>query len=60
VLKPGRLPLVQDHALPDDKQAVRYVDRFEKLRDPSHNRAYDEGEWRGMFRDAGLTAVRGQ
>lgn len=55
VLKLGGLLLVQDHVLPDDEQAARYVDRFEKLRDPSHNRAYDEGEWRGMFRDAGLS-----
>jgi ubiquinone/menaquinone biosynthesis C-methylase UbiE len=54
VLKSGGLLLVQDHVLPDDEEAARAVDDFERLRDPSHNRAFDEGEWRGMFEDAGL------
>jgi len=52
--KPGGLLLVQDHVLPDDEEAARAVDDFERLRDPSHNRAFDESEWRGMFEDAGL------
>jgi ubiquinone/menaquinone biosynthesis C-methylase UbiE len=54
VLKPGGLLLVQDHVLPDDEQAARYVDAFERLRDPSHNRAYDEGEWVEMYLKANL------
>lgn len=54
VLKPGGLLLVQDQVLPEDYQAARYVDAFEKLRDPSHNRVFTEGEWIAMFRDAGL------
>jgi ubiquinone/menaquinone biosynthesis C-methylase UbiE len=53
VLKPGGLLLVQDHVLPDDEEAARAVDDFERLRDPSHNRAFSEGEWRSMFEDAG-------
>ncbi len=55
VLRAGGLLLVQDHVLPYDEAAARAVDDFERLRDPSHNRAFDEGEWRGMFEDAGLT-----
>lgn len=54
VLKPGGLLLVQDHVLPEDEEAARYVDSFEKLRDPSHNRAFNKGEWVAMFRSAGL------
>jgi ubiquinone/menaquinone biosynthesis C-methylase UbiE len=54
VLKAGGLLLVQDHVLPEDEQAARYVDAFEKLRDPSHNRAYAQTEWVDMFRAAGL------
>jgi ubiquinone/menaquinone biosynthesis C-methylase UbiE len=54
-LKPGGLLLVQDHMLPDDKEAARAVDAFERLRDPSHNRAFNEGAWREMFETAGLT-----
>ncbi|MBN1813923.1 MAG: class I SAM-dependent methyltransferase [Anaerolineae bacterium] len=55
VLRAGSLLLVQDHVLPDDEEAARAADDFERLRDPSHNRAFAEGEWRGMFEDAGLT-----
>lgn len=54
VLVPGGLLLVQDHLLPEDEAAARSVDGFERLRDPSHNRAYSESEWVGMFQAAGL------
>ncbi len=55
VLKHGGRLVVQDHVLPDDKKAAAYIEAFEKLRDPSHGRAYNEYEWRGMYLDAGLT-----
>ena len=55
VLKPGGTLLVQDHALPEDGAAARYIDTFERLRDPSHNRAFSESEWVEMYRAAGLT-----
>ena len=54
-LKPGGRLVVQDHVVPDDKRAAAYVEAFERLRDPSHNRALDDYEWRGTFLDAGLT-----
>ena len=54
VLKEGGLLLVQDHVLPEEEGAARYVDAFERLRDPSHNRAYAKGEWIGLLRMAGL------
>jgi ubiquinone/menaquinone biosynthesis C-methylase UbiE len=57
VLKPGGMLLVQDHLVPEDRRAARYIEAFEKLRDPSHNRAFTEGEWRAMFVDAGLTVT---
>jgi ubiquinone/menaquinone biosynthesis C-methylase UbiE len=55
VLKAGGLLLVQDHVLPEDQQTARYVDAFEKLRDPSHHRAFSESEWVAMIHAAGLT-----
>ncbi len=55
VLQPGGMLLVQDQVTPDDEQDARYVDAFERLRDPSHVKAFAEYEWRGMFLDAGLT-----
>lgn len=55
VLKPGGLLLVQDHLNPDDDKAAAYIEAFERLRDPSHNRVFNSYEWRGMFLDAGLS-----
>ncbi len=55
ILKQGGRLVVQDHLLPDDKQAAAYIEAFETLRDPSHVRALDEYEWRGDFLDADLT-----
>ena len=52
VLKVGGLLLVQDHVLPKDEAAARYIDSFERLRDPSHNRAFSHSEWAGMFEQA--------
>ena len=54
VLKPGGLLLVQDMMAPEDQQTAHYIDTFERLRDPSHNHAYAQTEWVGMFQRAGL------
>jgi ubiquinone/menaquinone biosynthesis C-methylase UbiE len=54
VLKHGGILVVDDHVLPEDIQVSELVERFEKLRDPSHNRAFNVAEWRGMFEEAGL------
>jgi len=54
VLKPGGLFLMQDHVLPENEAAARYVDNYEKTRDPSHNRAYSHREWINMFESAGF------
>lgn len=54
ILKPGGRLVVEDHALPDDERAARYVDAFERLRDPNHYRAFAAYEWQGMFLDADL------
>lgn len=52
VLKPGGRLVVQDLTVPDDERAARYVDAFERLRDPSHVRMSAPYEWEGMFLDA--------
>lgn len=57
VLKPGGMLLVQDHVLPEDDASARYVDEFETVRDPSHNRAFNESEWKAMFESAGVTVA---
>lgn len=56
VLKPGGALILQDHVLPADEAAARFVDAFERLRDPSHNRAFNADEWRAMCQAAGIEA----
>jgi ubiquinone/menaquinone biosynthesis C-methylase UbiE len=55
VLVSGGALIVQDNTVPDDPAAARYLDAFERLRDPSHGRMYAPYEWRGMCADADLT-----
>ncbi len=55
VLKPGGLLWVQDHVLSEEPETASYTDAFEKLRDPSHHRAFSHGEWVAMFEAAGLS-----
>ncbi len=55
VLLPGGLLLVQDQVSPDDGVAARYVEAFEKLRDPSHHYTLNTAEWIAAFAAAGLT-----
>ncbi len=54
VLRAGGLLLVQDQLVPDEEAAARAVDAFERMRDPSHHRAYARSEWLAMFEAAGL------
>ena len=54
VLKAGGVFMLQDHVLPADDEAARFVDQFERLRDPSHNRAFNDDEWTAMFERAGI------
>lgn len=54
VLKQGGLLLLQDQLLPDEREAAFFVDDFERLRDPSHHRAFNTAEWQAMFAAAGL------
>jgi ubiquinone/menaquinone biosynthesis C-methylase UbiE len=55
VLKPGGRLVVQDLTVPDDERAARYIDAFERLRDPSHGRMAAPYEWEGLFLDGGLS-----
>ena len=52
VLKPGAILALQDQVLPVDAKAASLVDAFEKIRDPSHNRAYSAAEWKQLFEAA--------
>jgi SAM-dependent methyltransferase len=64
VLRPGGLLAVVDNVVPGSRlrgkkgrlqrEAGRYVNAFEKLRDPSHNRCLSMVEWREAFYNAGF------
>ncbi len=55
VLKKEGLRIIQDHVLPEHRPTARYVDKFEILRDPSHNQAFSEKEWRAIFNKGGFS-----
>ena len=55
VLKAGGMLMLQDHVLPADEAAAQLVEEFERLRDPSHNRAFSEAEWKRLCALAGFT-----
>lgn len=67
VLRPGGLLAVVDNVVPGSnlrgkkanlqRQAGDYVNAFEKLRDPSHNRCLSMEEWANAFKTADFTRL---
>jgi ubiquinone/menaquinone biosynthesis C-methylase UbiE len=55
VLRAGGILAVVDNVVPNDPLASDYINDFEKLRDPSHGRAWSVSEWLEAFAKAGLT-----
>ncbi len=54
VVKPGGVVGLVDQLGPVDREAARYCNAFEKLRDPSHVWEYSQEDWEAFFRSAGL------
>ncbi len=55
VLMPGGFLIIIDTTVPDDSpEAAQWLDRVEKLRDPSHVRLIPPAEWLSLCRQAGL------
>ena len=57
VLRAGGLAALVDNVVPEDVEAARFINAFEKRRDPSHNWAYTQSAWLRFYADAGL-AIR--
>ena len=55
VLKAGGVFIMQDHVVPEDEESARFIDHFERLRDPSHHFVYNEKQWVSMMEDVGFT-----
>ena len=53
-LKPGGRLVLVDNIGPDDPDAVRYVNNFETIRDPSHGWMYPLAELAGFVQQAGF------
>ena len=54
VLRPTGSLGVVDQSVPDDPEAADLIERLEKLRDPSHVRAWSPSEWRTLLAEAGF------
>jgi ubiquinone/menaquinone biosynthesis C-methylase UbiE len=54
VLRPGGRAVMIDNIVPDDREAADFINRFEKRRDPSHNRCLTIPEWVDLFTRAGF------
>jgi SAM-dependent methyltransferase len=54
LLRPGGCLLVQDVTVPDEPRAARFINAFERLHNPRHQRGYARYEWEGMLLDSGL------
>ncbi len=57
VTRPGGMVLIVDSVVPDDPELDGFLNRAERLRDPSHIRSLTEPEWRQLFLDAGLQVI---
>jgi ubiquinone/menaquinone biosynthesis C-methylase UbiE len=67
VLRPGGLLAVVDNVVPGsrlrgkkaniEREAGRYINAYEKLRDPSHGRCLSLDEWIDLYRSAGFAIV---
>jgi len=54
VLRRGGRLVVIDTLLPEDSEVAEFYQTMERMRDPTHIRAYSEEEWVGMMEEAGL------
>ena len=60
VTKLGGRVLVDDQIAPPDPLQAFELDRFERRRDPSHNRTLSDGDLRDLFAANGLALLRSQ
>jgi SAM-dependent methyltransferase len=60
VLRPGGVFGLCDHAGAAEPDVARYVNTYERLRDPSHVWEYSRGEWESFFKTASLQVKYGE
>lgn len=57
ILEPGGLFAFEDNIAPDDPDLDAFLNRVERLRDPTHHRSHTEATWRTWLEDAGFQIV---
>lgn len=55
VVKPSGTFAFEDNIAPDDQALDNFLNRVERLRDPTHVRSHTEAEWLGWLREAGFS-----
>src|SRR5437867_2725078 len=55
LVKEGGRIIIADQISPEDEEAARFHDEFERFRDPSHQKALKLSELNNLFKEAGLT-----
>ncbi len=55
VVRAKGIVAVIDQIVPENRRAARYINAFERLRDPSHAWAYSLPRWERFFQAAGLS-----
>lgn len=60
VLRPGGVAIVIDNVVPEEPVAAEYINRFERMRDPSHNRSHSESDWMRVFQEAGFHDIHAE
>jgi ubiquinone/menaquinone biosynthesis C-methylase UbiE len=54
VLKPGGIFVLEDVSSPLDKEQDMFINKINKIRDPTHVRSYNPSEWKEMIKNSGL------
>lgn len=57
VLKPGGMLAVIDNIVPEDDDSARWINRYERRRDPSHLRCLKLSHWETLYREADIEPV---
>ena len=60
VLTPGGVLALADNVVSGEARIAKYVNAFEKLRDPSHHWAYSLDDWEATLASAGFTRLNGE
>jgi SAM-dependent methyltransferase len=60
VAKPGGTVGIVDQIAPFERDPARYLNAFERLRDPSHVWEYSQADWEWFYEAAGLTRTHAE